>query len=143
MTSSKLYIIGKKGDGVIFLRTEPLRVAQVSHETIVDYEASHPGIDGYARIAAAAKGMLASQDGEAETSLDQVQIQGVEALIAGGAVISEADFALVGTVVDTGWDTNRDIRLPIESPLTAVGPSGATTGDLFDAILSDTPNTAP
>ncbi|MBP2551517.1 hypothetical protein J2858_004459 [Neorhizobium galegae] len=143
MTSSKLYIIGKKGDGVIFLRTEPLRVAQVSHQTIVDYETSHPGVDGYARIAAAAKGMLASQDGQAETSLDQVQIQGVEALIAGGAVISEADFALVGTVVDTGWDTNRDIRLPIENPLMAVGPSGATTGDLFDAILSDTPNTTP
>jgi hypothetical protein len=143
MTTSKLYIIGKKGDGVIFLRTEPLRVAQVTHETIVAYETSNPGIDGYARIAAAAKGMLAGQDGEPDTSLDQVQIQGIEALIAGGAVVSEADFALVGDVVDTGWDDNRIIRMPIESPLTAVGPSGATTGDLFDAILSDTPNTAP
>ncbi|CAH0339053.1 hypothetical protein [Rhizobium sp. CECT 9324] len=143
MAGSQFYVIGKKGFGVLFLRTSPLRVASVSHDAIVAYEASHPGVDGYARIAAAAKAMMAGQDGQPETALDQIQIQGIEALIAGGASISEADFALVGEVVDAGWDFNRVIQMPIESPLQAVGPSGPVAGKLFEAVLADKPNSAP
>jgi hypothetical protein len=143
MSNSQFYVIGKKGSGVIFVRTSPLRVASVSHEVIAAYEESHPGVDGYARVAAAAKGMLVSQDGQADTTLDQIQIQGIETLIAGGATVSEADFAFVGDVVDAGWDFSRDRQLPIESALKAVGPSGVASGDLFEAILSDDPNTTP
>jgi len=143
MSNSQFYIVGKKGAGVLFIRTSPLRVASVSHDVIVQYEAAHPGIDGYARVAAAAKGMLVGQDGKPDTVLDQVQIQGIETLIAGGAVVSDADFALVGEVVDAGWDFNRDVQPPIGSALKAVGPSGPVTGQLFEAILSDTPNTTP
>lgn len=143
MSNSQFYVIGKKGLGVLILRTSPLRAATVSHEVITAYEASHPGVDGYARIAAKAKAMMASQDGKPDTALDEVQIQGIEALISGGATVSEADFALVGEVVDAGWDFNRVIQLPIESALRAVGPSGTAPGDLFEAILSDTPNATP
>lgn len=141
--SSHFFIVGKKGFGVLFIRTAPLRVASVSHETIAAYEASHPGVDGYARVAAAAKSMLVRQDGLPETELDQIQIQGIEALVAGGAVVSEADFAFVGEVIDAGWDFNRMVLSPIESALTAVGPAGSVTGELFDAILADDTNAAP
>lgn len=143
MSKSQFYIIGKRGNGVLFIRTSPLRVASVSHEVITEYEASHPGVDGYARVAAAAKGMLIGQDGKPETNLDQVQAQGIETVIAAGAVVSDADFALVGDVVDEGWDFIRVVQLPIESALKAVGPSGVPAGQLFEAILSDTPNVAP
>jgi hypothetical protein len=141
--SSHFFIVGKKGFGVLFIRTAPLRVASVSHETIAAYEASHPGVDGYARVAAAAKSMLVRQDGLPENELDQVQIQGIEALVTGGAVVSEADFAFIGEVVDAGWDFNRMVLAPIESALQAVGPAGSVTGDLFDAILADDTNAAP
>ncbi|TZG34639.1 hypothetical protein [Agrobacterium sp. B1(2019)] len=141
--SSHFFIVGKKGFGVLFIRTAPLRVASVSHETIAAYEASHPGVDGYARVAAAAKSMLVRQDGQPEAELDQVQIQGIEALVAGGAVVSEADFAFIGEVVDAGWDFNRMVQAPIEAALKAVGPAGAVTGELYDAILADDSNTAP
>ncbi len=140
--SSHFFIVGKKGFGVLFIRTTPLRVASVSHETITAYEASHPGVDGYARVAAAAKAMLVRQDGQPEAELDQVQIQGIEALVSGGAVVSEADFAFIGEVVD-GWDFNRMVLTPIEAALKAVGPAGSITGELFDAILADDPNAAP
>ena len=143
MANSQFYIIGKKGSGVLFVRTSPLRVANVTHEAIVNYETSHPGVDGYARVAAAAKAMLVNQDGQAETSLDDIQIQGIEALIAGGAVVSEADFAFVGDVTDAGWDFNRKAQAPLENALQAVGPSGPAAGALFEAILSDSPNAAP
>jgi len=143
MSNSQFYVVGKKGAGVLFVRTSPLRVASVSHDVIAAYEAAHPGVDGYARVAAAAKGMLVGQDGKSDTTLDQVQIQGIETLIAGGATVSDADFAFVGEVVDAGWDFNRIIQMPIESPLRAVGPSGPAPGQLFEAILSDKPNTTP
>ncbi len=87
--------------------------------------------------------MLVRQDGQPEAELDQVQIQGIEALVAGGAVVSEADFAFIGEVVDAGWDFNRMVQAPIEAALKAVGPAGAVTGELFDAILADDSNTAP
>ncbi|RSC31642.1 hypothetical protein EGT36_23880 [Agrobacterium sp. FDAARGOS_525] len=141
--SSHFFIFGKKGFGVLFIRTTPVRVASVSHETITAYEASHPGVDGYARVAAAAKAMLVRQDGQPEAELDQVQIQGIEALVSGGAVVSEADFAFIGEVVDAGWDFNRMVLTPIEAALKAVGPAGSITGELFDAILADDPNAAP
>lgn len=143
MSNSQFYVIGKKGAGVLFVRTSPLRVASVSHDVISQYEAAHPGVDGYARVAAAAKGMLVGQDGKPDTTLDQVQIQGIETMIAGGSAVSDADFAFVGEVVDAGWDFNRIIQLPIESALQAVGPSGPAPGQLFEAILSDKPNTTP
>ncbi|TPP05864.1 hypothetical protein [Rhizobium glycinendophyticum] len=143
MTNSAFYIIGKRGSGVLFVRTTPLRVASVSHKAITAYEAEHPGVDGYARVAAAAKSMLLSQDGQPDSELDEVQIQGIEALIAGRAVVSEADFAFVGEVTDAGWDFNRKSQSPLEGALQAVGPSGASAGELFEAILFDTPNTAP
>jgi len=141
--SSHFFIVGKKGFVVLFIRTAPRRVASVSHETIAAYEASHPGVDGYARVAAAAKSMLVRQDGQPENELDQVQIQGIEALVAGGAVVSEADFAFVGEVIDAGWDFHRMVQAPIESALKAVGPAGSVTGELCDAILADDTNAAP
>lgn len=140
MTDTALYVIGKKGSGVLFVRTAPLRAAIVSDDTIRAYEASHPGVDGYARVAAAARAMIADQDGNPATSIDPVQAQGIEAVIAGGAVLSEADFAFVGDVVNAGWDVNRKGQMPIESPLSVVGPSSTST-DLVDAVLSDTPST--
>lgn len=140
--SSHFFIVGKKGFGVLFIRTTPLRVASVSHETIAAYEASHPGVDGYARVAAAAKAMLVRRTAT-EAELDQVQIQGIEALVAGGAVVSEADFAFIGEVTDAGWDFNRMVQAPIGAALKAVGPAGSVTGELFDAILADDANSAP
>ncbi len=141
--SSHLFIVGKKGFGVLFIRTTPLRVASVSHETIAAYEASNPGVDGYARVAASAKSMLVRQDGQPEAELDQVQIRGIEALVAGGAVVSEADFAFIGEVTDAGWDFNRMVQAPIEAALKAVGPGGSVTGELFEAVLADDGNVAP
>lgn len=142
MSVSKLYVIGKKGEGVILVRTSPLRAATISHDTILAYESVHPGVDGYAKIAAAAKSMLLAQDGQSETSLDQAQIQGIEALVAGGTIICESDFVLQGAVVDSGWVSNRVIVSPLGHALEALGPDAPVSGELFNAILSDSPNSA-
>lgn len=78
-----------------------------------------------------------------KTSWIRYRSVGIEALVAGGAVVSEADFAFVGEVIDAGWDFNRMVQAPIRSALKAVGPAGSVTGELFDAILADDTNAAP
>jgi hypothetical protein len=140
MSNSQFFVVGKRGSGVIFVRTAPLRVAMVSHETIVEYEAGRPGIDGYAQVAVAAKTMMTNQDGQADTFNDPMEIEGIAALLSQGSGFCEADIAMVGGVVDEGWDFNRDITTPIDDVLMAVGPNSPETGHLFQAILSDSPN---
>ena len=135
MSDSQLYVIGKRGSGVLFVRTSPLRAAMVSAKTIKQYEDKHPGVDGYARVAVAARSMMAEQDGNPDTFIDEIQAQGIEAVIAGGAVLSEADFAFIGQVVDAGWDSNRKSQMPIEDVLRAISPSEGAEGQLVDALL--------
>lgn len=138
MADSNFYVIGKKGAGVLFIRTVPLRAALVPHQAILDYEALNPGVDGYAHVGAAARTWLATQDGNPNTHIDPNQAQGIETVLAGGATISEAEFTFVGAVSDGDWDLNRMSQMPIQAALKATGPS-ATGTDLTQAILSDTP----
>lgn len=122
MSKSQLFIVGKRGSGVLFVRTEPLRVSLVSHETILAYEAGHPGIDGYARVAAAAKAMLVQNDGEADSFVDMAEMEALEARMAQGQPVREADIAMVGGVADEGWDFNRIITTPLDDVMVALGP---------------------
>ncbi|MBT9371094.1 hypothetical protein [Rhizobium sp. CSW-27] len=122
MSKSQLFIVGKRGSGVLFVRTEPLRVSLVSHETILAYEAGHPGIDGYARVAAAAKAMLVQNDGEADSFVDMAEMEALEARMTQGEPVREADIAMVGGVADEGWDFNRDITTPLDDVMVALGP---------------------
>lgn len=138
MAKAKLYVIGKRGEGIVFLRTSPLRVVQISHETIVEYEASNPGTDGYARVAASAKGIFSNSVEPASSSVNEA----LETLIRGGAVVSEADFTFIGDVEDSGWDDRRHVQLPLAQVLEALAADAIASGELFDAILSDSPNSA-
>jgi hypothetical protein len=140
VSNSQFFVVGKRGSGVIFVRTSPLRVAMVAHETILQYEAEHSGIDGYAQVAVAAKTMMTNQDGQPDTVCDPMEIEGIAALLSQGTAFCDADIALVGGVVDEGWDFNRIITTPIDDVLMAVGPNSPASGHLFQAILSDTPN---
>lgn len=134
MSKSQLFIVGKRGSGVLFVRTEPLRVSLVSHETILAYEAGHPGIDGYARVAAAAKAMLVQNDSEADSFVDMAEMEALEARMAQGQPVREADIAMVGGVADEGWDFNRIISTPLDDVMTALG--GEVAG-LDIAVVGD------
>ncbi|AMN53508.1 hypothetical protein B0E33_26755 [Roseibium algicola] len=139
MPNSSFYVIGKRGHGVVFLRMDPLRVSRVSHQTILAYEAQNAGVDGYARIAAAARVLFAESDGNPETSLSQVESEGIYQAIKQGSTISDVDFAFLTDVDDSDWDLNRLSWAPIQDPVSKTG-SGSDSGNpdtLQDAVLSD------
>jgi hypothetical protein len=137
MTQSSFYVIGKRGHGVVFLRMDPLRVSRVSHETIMRYEEQNAGVDGYAKIAAAARVLFAESDGNPETSLSQVESEGIYQVIKQGSTISDVDFAFLTDVDDSDWDLNRLSWAPIQDPVSKTGSGMGNSESLQDAVLSD------
>jgi hypothetical protein len=146
MAEGRFYVIGDKGSGVLFVKTNPFRAALVTDQVIQAYDAAHPGVDGYARIAAAAWTMIAEQDLNPGTGGNPITAEGIEDMVASGVTLCQADFALAADIDDTGWDMNRMITMPIEQALTIVGPNGSQLpggppdGTLREAVLSDTPS---
>lgn len=143
MSQSPLYIIGNRGSGVLFVRMSPLRASMVSHQAILDFETQHPGVDGYARVAAAASRMMSGGG----SGIDPIEARGIEKLIQSGATLSDATFSFVGQIDDNDLDLNRMSTMPIQSALAALGSGYNTTSqsgdDLFQAVLSDTPVNLP
>ncbi|MEE4013749.1 hypothetical protein V1T76_16900 [Roseibium sp. FZY0029] len=137
MAQSSFYVIGKRGHGVVFLRMDPLRVSRVSHETIMTYEQQNAGVDGYAKIAAAARVLFAESDGNPETSLSQVESEGIYQAIKQGSTISDVDFAFLTDVDDSDWDLNRLSWAPIQDPVSKTGSGATNSESLQDAVLSD------
>lgn len=144
MAQSPFYVIGTRGMGVLFVRTSPLRAALVSHQAVLDFEAQHVGVDGYARIAAAASRMSVGKNGDADGMVDSIEARGIEKLIKSGSTVSEATFTFIGDIDDSDLDFNRMSTMPIQAALSALSLSNDSGGDrVVDAVLSDTPVELP
>ena len=144
MAEGKFYVVGLKGSGVLFVKTSPFRAAIVTDAEIKRYNSSGGGVDGYARIAAAACAMIAEHDPEWKLPIDMTYAKGIESLVASGVKLCLADFALVADVVDEKWSARRSIVMPIEHALSIIAsdsgsaePGGAT---LREAVLNDSPS---
>ncbi len=126
MADGKIYVLGKRGFGVLFVKTDPFRASFISDQAIQAYEASDPAIgDGYAEIAAAAKGMIAESDGNAATtSISVDERKGIKKLVSSGTVLTDLDFAFFADTVNADWDVSRKAFDPLEDALEQVGPDG-------------------
>jgi hypothetical protein len=101
------------------------------------YEQQNAGVDGYAKIAAAARVLFAESDGNPETSLSQVESEGIYQVIKQGSTISDVDFAFLTDVDDSDWDLNRLSWAPIQDPISKTGSGADNSETLQDAVLSD------
>lgn len=138
MADGKMYVLGKRGFGVLFVKTDPFRASIISDQAVQAYEASNPAIgDGYAEIAAAAKGMIAEADGNASTTPMSVdERRGIKKLVSSGTTLTDLDFAFFTDIVNAGWDVSRKSYDPLEDALEQVGPAGAA-GTLNESDLMD------
>ena len=139
MASSKLYVVGLKGSGVLFVNTNPFRASIVTDAEISRYNAAQAGADGYARIAAAASSLIASNDPNWKLPIDMTYAKGVESLVASGVTICNADFALVADVTDQQLHAHRMIVMPIGDAINNLGSaaSGAGGPTLKESVLKD------
>ncbi len=140
MKDSKLYIIGARGSGVLFVKTNPFRLTLIPHKNIMDHDSANPGSDGYAIIAAAARAMIAAADEDPNTSIDHDMSLGIEAIVSAGVALSDVDFAFLSDVSNDGWDAKRKIHMPINSALENISPNSPANPDsqMSQAVMDDT-----
>jgi len=140
MTSNtgRLYVIGDRETGVLFVKTEPLRVAIIPKSEIETY-ATRSSItfdSAFANIAEGAKTLITRLDGNSATA-DVPEIHAAfNAMIAAGTVISDAEFCLIGEVDNAGWVERRWNSRPIDPAVDILSPSSPPLADrLREAAL--------
>lgn len=140
MATGRIYVIGERGSGVMFVKTNPFRATIVPDAEVAAYGAAN-GVDGYAAAGAAAWRMIANTDGDAATVSDDASTLALQGMLAAGARVVTADFAFTGAVDDGDWEAERKIAEPLEDAFQRLGPGStlgvAPDGSLQAAILHD------
>ncbi len=143
MPQTNLYVVGVKGSGVLFVRTNPFRVVVVSDESIQAYNDANPGRDGYGRIAAAARKLIAASDSSSDVIVDDAMESVVESSVNSGMRMSDVDFAFFSPVDDSDWYSGRMVFHPLNKVLREMDPSAKHgslgTQQLSSAVMSDKP----
>lgn len=134
---SKLYIIGDRESGVLFVKTEPLKLTHISKATITAYaQQKNTTFDAvFAQIAAGAKTIINKTEVSQTLADIDTSYQAIGQLIGKGAVLSDADFCFVADINDTDWSANRWAAAPLSSALADLNPSLPADGQLKDAQL--------
>lgn len=134
---TKLYVIGDRQFGVLFVKTEPLKLTNISKATIQAY-ATRKGLsydDAFASIAAGAKAIVnKTQTQPAAIDLDTTY-EAIGHLIGQGTVLSDVDFCFAAEIDDTDWSTKRGAVPPLSAALADLNPSGAPDTPLREGSL--------
>lgn len=133
----KLYVVGDRETGILFVKTEPLRLTHISKATIESYASSHAETfdNVFAQIAAAAKAFLNKTETSQTIPDVDTSYQAIGQLIGKGAVISDTDFCFVGDIVNTDWSANRLTVPPLASVFSDLNPSTSPDTQLREGSL--------
>ena len=134
---SKLYIIGDRESGVLFVKTDPLKLTHISKATIIAY-AQQKGttFDAvFAQIAGGAKAIINKTEVSQTLSDIDTSYQAIGQLVGKGTVLSDADFCFVADVNDSDWSASRTVVPPLSSALADLAPTLPADGQLKDAQL--------
>jgi hypothetical protein len=114
---TRLYVIGDRETGVLFVKTDPLLVTHISKETIESYAASHGmSFDNvFVRLAVGAKAI--ANKSETSQSLPDIETtyDAIGQLIGRGTTISDAEFCFIADIDDTDWASYRSITPELDS----------------------------
>ncbi|WP_374311030.1 hypothetical protein [Dongia sp.] len=122
---TKLYVIGDREAGVLFVKTEPLKLTHISKATIETYAAQKGQTfdNVFAQIAAGAKSIINKTEvAQSFPDLDTTY-QAIGQLIGKGAVVSDADFCFIADIDDSDWSASRFVAPPLSSALADLNPS--------------------
>lgn len=96
-----LFVVGKRELGILFVRTNPLRVTLVTPEAIKQFEDETTSEDGFAEACGMATVLAADLDKSPATKFDQPSVEGVKELIKAGVQVSGGDFSYAVEMRDT------------------------------------------
>jgi hypothetical protein len=129
---AKMYVIGDSEAGVLFIKTNPVRLALVPMANVLAYANAEPG-DGEAikqvlgKVAGAAKKsiVLADVDDASPSGSDEAE-DTIASIMSGGGAITDAEFCFIADVEDAEWSSRRFRCPPVEQPLGIVGTADRT-----------------
>ncbi len=136
---AKLYTIGHKESGVLFVKTDPLRAVSISIDEITAYarQVGKSTDDIFAEVGAACKELVDSFGNAASGGAVPEEIAAFGSLLASGSGSAGADFCFVTEVPDSGWEACRLWNVPIGNALLNLvadeqdaGPKDLVEGEL-------------
>lgn len=135
---SKLYVIGDRQSGVLFIKTEPLKLTHLSKSTIEAY-ADERGIShdsAFASIAAGAKAIVNKNQLNPDTLDLESSYEAIGHLIGSGTVLSDVDFCFAADIDDTDWSTKRGSVPPLSTVISDLAPSAYPDAYLREGSLA-------
>ena len=122
---SKLYVIGDKQSGVLFIKLSPLKLTHISKATMESYAAqrgtSYEAI--FAQVASGARAIINKTEVAQSFQDLETTYEAIGQLIGKGTVISDVDFCFGAEIDDTDWAAKRSIVPPLSSALADLNPS--------------------
>ena len=118
-TIGKLYAIGEQDDGILFVITNPLRVAKVTKDDINRYANStgKPYIEAFGDHARASmKAILENDFSNIPANVDEV-LDAFKSKIENGTTICDADFCFLADVKLDDLTHHRSIYGPVQGAL--------------------------
>jgi len=134
---SRLYIIGDRESGVLFVKTEPLKLTHISKATIAAYAqqqgSSYDAV--FAQVASGAKAIINKTEVSQSVPDIGTTYEAIGQLIGKGAVLSDADFCFVADIDDSDWSASRTVVPPLASALATLNPSTPSPISLNESNL--------
>ena len=139
MPIGRMYVIGERGAGVLIVKTNPFRTVVITDAVVTAYGVAQ-NIDAYAKIGAAAWGMIADVGTNPAVIANDDGIAAVEAMLSAGTQMSTADFVFTAEVADESWVGRRQRHAPLKIPFESIAPLSdamPADGSLREAVLDD------
>jgi hypothetical protein len=137
--TSKMYVIGTRETGVLFLRTEPLRAATISREEIERY-AEARGLTfeaAFARVAESTRHATGRLDDDDDMADVPDRLDTFRKSVERGAKISDAAFCYVAEVENQAWSARTYQSPTIERALRALDPASPASGGVTEVAMCD------
>lgn len=135
---AKLYAIGQKQSGVLFIKTDPLRAVSISVDEIAAYanQVGKTSDEIFGEVGAACKELVDSFGNAASGGPVPEEISAFGSLLTSGNS-SDVDFCFVTDVPDSGWEACRLWNVPIGNALLSLIPDEREAGpkDLVEGAL--------
>lgn len=126
----KLYMIGDKESGILFVRTDPVRIVHIPLSSITEYATNHrTTVDAvFAEIGAASKQVV---DTVASATGPDELYSFLEAMLKGGTTITDAAFCFISDIEGDGFDVSRYSVMPI-----GVSASELASGSASETLIT-------
>jgi hypothetical protein len=122
---ANLYVIGDRKSGVLFIKTDPLKLTHISKATMEAYAAqkgtTYDSI--FSQVAAGAKAIINKTEQPRSVADLDTTYEAIGQLIGKGTAVSDVDFCFSATINDTDWSANRLVVPPLASALATLNPT--------------------